>query len=173
MALLKYFKNVDGNYPGTNVPDPQWAFVKKYPRLQYQQQTPKLQLSAASVNAVRKMYLLISTGCDIYSVEQTVCSIARSSGEGSVLYTTKIPAPLTNSGFGILSSSCIHEIILLKLNAATCIHKFRPTNNYTCKHYTVVRLDVYHANRKKEYDKCMANKLCVFKAKYMYNCYFP
>ena len=31
MALHQYFKKVDGNYPGTNLPDPQGELSKEVP----------------------------------------------------------------------------------------------------------------------------------------------
>jgi len=31
MALFQYFKKVDGNYPGTKLPDPQGALSKEVP----------------------------------------------------------------------------------------------------------------------------------------------
>jgi len=33
MALLQYFRKVDGNYPGTKLPDPQGALLKEVPSL--------------------------------------------------------------------------------------------------------------------------------------------
>ena len=66
MALFQYFKKVDGNSPGTKLPDPQGALSKEVPspRLRYPQQTRKLQLyfshQLPAVKAVRGTYLKIS-----------------------------------------------------------------------------------------------------------------
>ena len=61
MALFQYFKKVDGNYPGTNLPDPQGAFLKEVPSSSTSAANTEiaavLQPLAAGVKGVRGMYL--------------------------------------------------------------------------------------------------------------------
>jgi len=42
MAMFQYFKKVDGQYPGSKLPDPQGALAQKYPLVPYLWQIPKL-----------------------------------------------------------------------------------------------------------------------------------
>ena len=64
MALLQYFKKVDGNYPGTKLPDPQGALSKEAPSSSISAASTEiaavLQPSAAGAKAVRGTYLKIS-----------------------------------------------------------------------------------------------------------------
>jgi len=57
MALFQYFKKVDGNYPGTKLPDPQGAFSKEVPlsliSAANMEIATVLQPSAAGAKAVR------------------------------------------------------------------------------------------------------------------------
>ena len=57
MALFQYFKKVDGNYPGTNLPDPQGALSKEVPSSSISAANTEiaavLQSSAGGVKAVR------------------------------------------------------------------------------------------------------------------------
>jgi len=64
MALSQYFNKVDGNYPGTKLPDPQGGLSKEVPSSLISAANTEiaavLQPSAASTKAVRGMYLKIS-----------------------------------------------------------------------------------------------------------------
>ena len=64
MALFQYFKMVDGNYPGTKLPDPQGALSKEVPSSLISAANTEiatvLQPSAAGVKVVRGTYLKIN-----------------------------------------------------------------------------------------------------------------
>ena len=64
MALFQYFKKVNGNYPGTNLPDPQGALSKEVPSSLKSATNTEiaavLQPLAAGAKAVRGTYLKIS-----------------------------------------------------------------------------------------------------------------
>ena len=64
MALFQYFKMVDGNYPGTKLPDPQGALSKEVPLSSISTANTEiatvLQPSAAGVKVVRGTYLKIN-----------------------------------------------------------------------------------------------------------------
>ena len=64
MALFQYFKKVDGNYPGTKLPDPQRALSKEVPSSSITAANMEiaavLQPSATRTKAVRGTYLKIS-----------------------------------------------------------------------------------------------------------------
>ena len=64
MALFQYFNKVDGNYPGTKLPDPQGALSKEVPSSLISTANTEIaavrQPSAASVKVVRGTYLKIS-----------------------------------------------------------------------------------------------------------------
>ena len=64
MALFQYLKKLDGNYPGTKLPDPQGALTKEVPSSSISAANTEiaavLQPSAAGAKAVRGTYLRIS-----------------------------------------------------------------------------------------------------------------
>ena len=64
MALFQYFKKVDGNYPGTKLPDPQGVHSKQVPSSSISTANMEiaavLQLSADGTKAIRGTYLKIS-----------------------------------------------------------------------------------------------------------------
>ena len=61
MALYQYFKKVDGNYPGTNLPDPQEELSKEVPSSSINTEVAAvLHLSACGTKAAWGTYLKIS-----------------------------------------------------------------------------------------------------------------
>ena len=99
MALFQYFKKMDGNYPGTKLPDPQGALSKEVPSSISAANTEiaaVLQLSAAGTKVVRGTYLKISA--------EMKAEIGQRAAEHTdrVLatvryYATKLPVPLKES----------------------------------------------------------------------------
>ena len=98
MALFQYFTKVDGNYPGTNLPDPQGALSKEVPLCSISAANMEiaavLQPSAAGAKAVRGMYLKISA--------EKKAEIGQRAAEHGVLamvryYAMKLPVPLKES----------------------------------------------------------------------------
>ena len=97
MTLFQYFKKVDGNYPGTKLPDPQGALTKEVPSSLISAANTEiatvLQPSAAGAKAVKGTYLKISA--------EKKAEIGQRAAEHRVLatvwyYTTKLPVPLVN-----------------------------------------------------------------------------
>ena len=93
MALFQYLKKVDGNYPGTKLPDPQGALTKEVPSSSISAANTEiatvLQPSAAGAKAVKGTYLKISA--------EKKAEIGQRAAEHRVLatvwyYTTKLPA---------------------------------------------------------------------------------
>ncbi len=98
MALFQYFKKVDGNYPGTKLPDPQGVLSKEVPSSSISAANTEvaavLQPSAAGVKAVRGTYLKISA--------EKKAEIGQRAVEHGVLatvryYATRLPVPLKES----------------------------------------------------------------------------
>ena len=98
MALFQYFKKVDGNYPGTKLPDPQGALSKEVPSSSISAANTEIaavfQPSAAGAKAVRGTYLKISA--------EKKAEIRQRAAEHGVLatvryYATKLPVPLKES----------------------------------------------------------------------------
>ena len=98
MPLFQYFKKVDGNYPGTELPDPQQALSKEVPSSSISAANTEiaavLQPSAAGTKAVRGTYLKISA--------EKKAEIGQHAAEHGVLatvryYATKLPVPLKES----------------------------------------------------------------------------
>ena len=92
--VFQYFKKVDGNYPGTKLPDPQGALSKEVPSSSISAANTEivavLQPSAASAKAVRGTYLKISA--------EKKAKIGQRAAEHGVLvtvryYVTKLPVP--------------------------------------------------------------------------------
>ena len=95
MALFQYFKKVDGNYPGTKLPDPQGALSKEVPwsliSAANMEIAAVLQPSAAGAKAVRGTYLKISAEKKAErAAEHGVVATVR-------YYATKLPLPLKKS----------------------------------------------------------------------------
>ena len=95
MALFQYFKKVDGNYPGTKLPDPRRALLKEVPSSLISAANTEiatvLQPSAAGAKAVRGTYLKISA--------EKKAEVGQRAAEHGVLatvryYATKLPVPL-------------------------------------------------------------------------------
>ena len=126
MALFQYFKKVDGNYPGTKLPDPQGALMKEVPSSLISAANTEiaavLQASAAGTKAVRGTYLKISA-------EKKAKIGQRAADHGVLLtvqyYATKLSVKLTTgtmcihpagwSGCGIFEQH-IREIISTKFS---------------------------------------------------------
>ena len=98
MALFQYFTKVDGNYPGTNLPDPQGALSKEVPSSSISAANMEiaavLQPSAAGTKGVRGTYLKISP--------EKKAEIGQCGAEHGVLatvwyYATKLLVPLKES----------------------------------------------------------------------------
>ena len=98
IALFQYFKKVDGNYPGTKLPDPQGALSKEVPSSLISAAITEiaavLQPSVASVKAVRGLYLKISA-----EKKAEIGQIVAGHGVLATVryYATKLPVPLKES----------------------------------------------------------------------------
>ena len=77
MALFQYFKKVDGNYPGTNLPDSQGAHSKEVlssmTSTANTEMAAVLQPSADGTKTVRGTYLKISAEKKV-EIRRTACS---------------------------------------------------------------------------------------------------
>ena len=107
MALLKYFKRVDAEYPGSKLPDPQGALSKEVP--------PSV-ICAANAE-VSRLQLQGTTGRGTYLKinEQMKAEIGRKAAEHGVLatvryYATKLPDPLKESSVRTWKKAYIAEL---------------------------------------------------------------